>query len=69
MENRKKREIAYKIHTSIEYEGKRITVDKANQLYIAYLAENNMDKAYELSNLIIIAKDQIRADFPDFSPE
>lgn len=69
MNNKKQRELSYKVHTTISYEGKFITVDTANKLYIAYIAEGDIIKASEISELIIDAKTRIREQFPDFSPE
>lgn len=62
---KEQRELAYKTRQSIEWEGSTLTIDEANMLYLAYLAEENTTLVNELSALIKTAKDEIRLEFPD----
>jgi len=59
------REKAYKELAIINWESSTITVDKANELWIAYTAEGNTEKSSKLSALIAEAKASIREMYPD----
>jgi len=59
------REQAYETLNTISWEGSMITVDKANQLWTAYTAEGNVEKATQLTQLIVEAKTKIREMYPD----
>lgn len=58
------REQEYAINKCVSYDGKVMTVDEANTLWIKYQAENNA-KAAELTTLIAAAKATIREKYPD----
>lgn len=59
------RKQAYANDPIIEWEGDMITVDYANTLFNAYLAEGNTEVATTLSALIAVAKTTIRAQYTD----
>lgn len=56
---------AYANERLIEWEGELITVDVANGLYLAYIAENDTAKSSELTAKIQTAKNKIRENYPD----
>lgn len=58
------REKEYVINKCVIYDGKTMTIDEANTLWIKYQAENNV-KAAELTALIAAAKAAIREKYPD----
>lgn len=58
------RENEYITNKCVTYDGKTMTVDEANALWIKYQAENNA-KAAELTTLIAAAKATIREKYPD----
>lgn len=58
------RENEYVTNKCVTYDGKTMTVDEANALWIKYQAENNA-KAAELTTLIAAAKATIREKYPD----
>lgn len=58
------REKEYVTNKCVTYEGKTMTIDEANTLWIKYQAENNA-KAAELTTLIAAAKAAIREKYPD----
>lgn len=59
-----KREDAYNQEAVIEWDGERLTVTAAAQLWQYYAAEGN-GKAAELQVLIVAAKQAIRERYPD----
>jgi len=59
------REQAYQNLAIIEWEGSMITVDKANQLWLAYTTEGNTEKASQITTLVAEAKSKIREMYPD----
>lgn len=58
------REQAYETRKIIDWEGRKLTVDEANKIWLNYSAEGN-EKANQISALIVLAKDVIRQEFPD----
>lgn len=58
------RENEYITNKCVTYDGKTMTVDEANTLWIKYQADNNV-KAAELTTLIAAAKATIREKYPD----
>lgn len=58
------REKEYISNPLINWDNKTITVNEANQIYLAYFAENN-SKSIEIQSLIISAKEYIRNLYPD----
>jgi hypothetical protein len=67
MENSKKREFAYSHWSLVEIDGKKVTVNKANEMYLAYFAEGNTEKAEAIKTAIVEAKTKVRTDYPDES--
>ncbi len=59
------RKVAYATEQIIGWEGEMVTVDYANTLFNAYLAEGNTEVATTLSGLIAVAKAEIRAQYVD----
>ncbi len=59
------RKQAYASNSIIEWEGEMLTVDAANSLFNAYLAEGNTEVATTLSGLIAEAKAAIREMYPE----
>lgn len=62
---KERREAEYETRQCIVYDGESLTVDAANQLYLAYMAEGQTDRAQALGARIAAAKESIRAEFPD----
>lgn len=58
------REKEYATNKCVVYDGKTMTIDEANALWIEYQAENNT-KATELTVFIAAAKAVIREKYPD----
>lgn len=58
------REHEYETNPLIEWEGRNITVDQANIIFLRYFAESN-PKAGEIQELITAAKESIRQMYPD----
>lgn len=58
------REKAYETEKCIEYGGELLTVDEANHLWEVYEAEGS-ERAVELTELIAVAKAEIRERYPD----
>ena len=58
------RERAYETEHNIEYGGEWLTVDEANHLWEVYKAEGS-ERAAELTELIAVAKAEIRERYPD----
>lgn len=63
--NKEKREQAYETQACVEYDGRILTIDEANKLYLAYMAEGKTERAQNLSIIISVAKSSIRVRFPD----
>lgn len=59
------RRIEYATRKCVSWEGDLITIDEANLLHAAYLAEGDTDKAAALQILIAEQKVAIRAELPD----
>lgn len=59
-----KRNYAYKYMLIIDWEGSKITVDQANDIYMQYFIEGN-PKAELIQPLIIEAKNTIRNMYPE----
>ena len=60
----KQREYLYNTEKSIEWEGEKLTVTAASNLWQYYAAEGSA-KAYNIQSLIIDAKADIRKRYPD----
>jgi hypothetical protein len=61
----KLRERAYATRRVVSYRSELVTIDKANELVLCYLAEENTVMVAELQEKIKAAKAAIRAEFPD----
>lgn len=59
------RKTEYATRRCIALENDTLTIDGANVLYAAYLAEGDLEKAAEIQALIIEQKTAIRAEIPD----
>ena len=59
------RKIEYATRRCIAWENDTLTIDEANLLYSAYLAEGDLEKAAAIQALIIVHKVAIRAEIPD----
>lgn len=62
---REQRENAYNTDPVIEWQGRSITVTEAAALWQYYSAEGDAETAESLTALIVAAKAEIRAKFPD----
>ena len=60
----KQREEAYNTQAIVDWEGSKITVTQAAQLWQYYAAEGS-EKAAQLQALIAVAKEAIRLEYPD----
>lgn len=58
------REYAYNTQPIIEWEGEMLTVTQAATKWQYYAAEGS-EKANELTSLIVVAKEEIRKQYPD----
>ncbi|GEM_PF-1272751 len=65
LSNTELREQAYETDPVISWDSNTMTVDAANQLWAAYSAEGNTDKATQLQALIVAAKTTIRETYPN----
>lgn len=63
--NIKKREFIYRVWQLIEIDGSKVTVNKANEMYLAYFAEGNAEKAASIQAKIVEFKMKVRTDYPD----
>jgi len=61
----KLRERAYATRRVVSYRGESVTIDKANELLLYYLAEDNAAMVTDLQAQIKAAKATIRSEFPD----
>ena len=60
-----RRKTEYATRRCVAWENDILTIDGANVLYAAYLAEGDLEKAAAIQTLIIEQKTAIRAEIPD----
>jgi hypothetical protein len=63
--NKQIREFIYENWHLVEYDSKKMSVNDANKLYLAYFAEGNSTKTAEIQAKIVEVKTKIRTDYPD----
>lgn len=61
---KERREREYESNPLIGWEGRVITVDQANIIYLRYLAEGS-ENTHDIQALIVAAKESIRQMYPD----